>query len=248
MRTARALAGRFHDTRRYPEAVAAWEKALALAPNNLAVVQGATGTWLSLGRLDSARAVIGRTLKLVDTAALAAHFSIYQEQMWVLPPEIMPLVTKLLPKDFDGDRGHYGLKVGGTWKLLGDMAKAHAYADTARMAFAAQSKQFPEAAQLHELLGRAALALGGWKQEAVQEAELSLRLRETELDWSTGPYVRFQVARILIQSGELDKALDLIEPLLKSPGSDLTPAYMRIDPSFAPLKGNPRFEKLVAGK
>jgi eukaryotic-like serine/threonine-protein kinase len=247
VRTARALAGRFQDTRRYQEAIVAWQKALDLAPTNLAVVQGAAGTWLSLGRLDSARALISRTLKLVDTAALAAHFSIYQEQMWVLPPEVMPLVTKLLPKDFDGDRGHYGLKVGGTWKLLGDMAKAHAYADTARMAFAAQSKAFPEAAQIHELLGRA-LALGGWKQEAVQEAELSLRLRETELDWSTGPYVRFQVARILIQSGELDKALDLIEPLLKSPGSDVTPAYMRIDPSFAPLKGNPRFEKLVAGK
>ena len=247
VRTARALAGRFHDTRRYPEAIAAWQKALDLAPTNLSVVQGASGTWLSLGRLDSARAVIRRALKVVDTAALAAHFSLFQEQMWVLPDEIKPLVTKLLPKDFDGDRGHYGLKVGGTWKLLGDMAKAHAYADTARMAFAAQSKQFPEAAQLHELLGRA-LALGGWKQEAVAEAELSLRLRETELDFGTGPYVRFQVARILIQSGELDKALDLIEPLLKSPGSDLTPAYMRIDPSFAPLKGNPRFEKLIAGK
>ncbi len=244
VRTARALAGRLQDTRRYDEALAAWQKALALAPNNLAIVQGASGTWLSLGRLDSARAVIGRALKVVDTVALAAHFSLYQEQMWVLPDEIKPLVTKLLPKDFDGDRGHYGLKVGGTWKLLGDMARAHAYADTARMAFAAQSKQFPEAAQIHELLGRA-LALGGWKQEAVQEAELSLRMRETELDWGTGPYVRFQVARILIQSGELDKALDLIEPLLKSPGSDLTPAYMRIDPSFAPLKGNPRFEKLV---
>src|SRR6185503_17361948 len=125
VRTARALAGRFQDTRRYPEALVAWQKALDLAPTNLAVVQGATGTWLSLGRLDSARAVIGRTLKLVDTAALAAHFSLFQEQMWVLPDEIKPLVTKLLPKDFDGDRGHYGLKVGGTWKLLGDMAKAH---------------------------------------------------------------------------------------------------------------------------
>jgi hypothetical protein len=60
--------------------------------------------------------------------------------------------------------------------------------------------------------------------------------------------VKFQVARILIQSGEPDKALDLIVPLLSTNGSDLTPAYMRIDPSFAPLKGNPRFEKLIAGK
>ena len=189
--------------------------------------------------------MIRQALKQVDTAALAAHYALFQEQMWVLPDEIKPLVTKLTPKDFNGDRGHYGLKVGGTWKLLGDPAKAHAYADTARMAFEAQVKQFPEEAQLHELHGRA-LALGGWKKEAIEEAELSLRMRETELDASTGPYVRFQVARILIQSGELDKALDLIESLLGTNGSDLTPAYMRIDPSFSPLKGNPRFEKLIA--
>jgi len=247
VRTARFMARVLHDTRRYDEALVAWDRALALAPNNLAVIQGTAGTWLSLGRLDSARAVISRALKVVDTAALAAHFALYQEQMWVLPDEVKPLVTKLLPKDFDGDRGHYGLKVGGTWKLLGDMAKAHAFADTARAAFEAALKQFPDAAQLHELHGRA-LALGGWKKEAIEEAELSLRMRETELDASTGPYVRFQVARILIQAGELDRALDLIEPLLITNASDLTPAYMRIDPSFAPLKGNPRFERMIAGK
>ncbi len=247
VRTARGVARTLHDMRRYPEALVAYDRALALAPTNLAIIQGKAGSWLSLGRLDSARAVIHEALKGVDTMALAAHFALYQEQMWVLPDEIKPLATKLTPKNFDGDRGHYGLKVGGTWKLLGDMTKAHAFADTARQAFAAEVKQFPEEAQLHELLGRA-LALGGWKKEAVEEAELSLRMRETSLDAGTGPYVKFQVARILIQSGELDKALDLIEPLLTTNGSDLTPAYMRIDPSFAPLKGNPRFEKLIAGK
>jgi eukaryotic-like serine/threonine-protein kinase len=245
VRTARQVARMLHDTRRYPEALVAWDRAIALAANNLAIIQGKTGSWLSLGRLDSARAVIQQALKVVDTTALVAHFSLFQEQMWVLPDDIRPLATKLTPKNFDGDRGHYGLKVGGTWKLLGDLARAHAYADTARMAFAAELKQFPEAAQLHELHGRA-LALGGWKREAIEEAELSLRMRETALDAGTGPYVRFQVARILIQAGEPERALDLIEPLLRTNGSDLTPAYMRIDPSFAPLKGSPRFERLIA--
>jgi hypothetical protein len=28
----------------------------------------------------------------------------------------------------------------------------------------------------------------------------------------------------------------------------LSPGWLRIDPTFAPLKGNPRFERLVAGK
>src|ERR1051326_6006387 len=73
-------------------------------------------------------------------------------------------------------------------------------------------------------------------------------MRETSLDASTGPYVKFQVARILIQAGSYDRALDLIEPLLGTPASDLTPAWLRLDPIFKPLKGNPRFDNLIAGK
>jgi hypothetical protein len=89
--------------------------------------------------------------------------------------------------------------------------------------------------------------LGGYRAEAIAEAERSLKLRETSLDASLRPYVHFQVARILMQSGEYERALDLIEPLLTAPASDLTPAYLRIDPTFKPLYGNPRFERL-AGK
>lgn len=40
---------------------------------------------------------------------------------------------------------------------------------------------------------------------------------------------------------------DLPEPLLRMPFY-LSPGWLRIDPTFAPLKGNPRLERLVAGK
>ena len=53
--------------------------------------------------------------------------------------------------------------------------------------------------------------------------------------------------RIYLLVGEPDKALDLFEPLLKMPYY-LSPGWLRIDPAFASLKGNPRFERLVAGK
>jgi hypothetical protein len=47
--------------------------------------------------------------------------------------------------------------------------------------------------------------------------------------------------------GEPEKALDQLEPLLKMPYY-LSPGWLRINPTFAPLKGNPRFEKLIAGR
>jgi hypothetical protein len=47
--------------------------------------------------------------------------------------------------------------------------------------------------------------------------------------------------------GEPEKALDELDPLLRMPYT-LSPAWLRIDPNFAPLRGNARFEQLVAGK
>jgi tetratricopeptide (TPR) repeat protein len=152
----------------------------------------------------------------------------------------------LTVKDFGGDKGHWGLKLGHTYRLLGDTARGRMFGDSARLEFEARLKEFPERAQLHELLARA-LALGGHKAEAVVEAERSLARRETTLDASIGPYVRFQIARVLVQSGEYDKALDILEKLLTVYSSDLTPAWLRLDPTFKPLYGNARFQRMRGG-
>jgi hypothetical protein len=61
-----------------------------------------------------------------------------------------------------------------------------------------------------------------------------------------GPYMQHQLARIYIILGEPEKALDQLEPLLKVPYY-LSPGWLRVDPTFDPLRENPRFQKLVEG-
>ena len=61
-----------------------------------------------------------------------------------------------------------------------------------------------------------------------------------------GPYIQHQLARIYLLVGEPEKALDQLEPLLRIPYY-LSPGWLRIDPTFDPLRNNPRFRKLVEG-
>jgi hypothetical protein len=81
----------------------------------------------------------------------------------------------------------------------------------------------------------------------VREAERGVALLPVTKDAYFGAYVQHQLARIYILVGQPEKALDQLEPLLKIPYY-LSPGWLRIDPTFASLKGNPRFERLVAGK
>jgi hypothetical protein len=46
--------------------------------------------------------------------------------------------------------------------------------------------------------------------------------------------------------GRSDAAIDQLQIVLSKPGP-LSPAWLRADPLWAPLRSNPRFERLVAG-
>jgi serine/threonine protein kinase len=96
-----------------------------------------------------------------------------------------------------------------------------------------------------ELLG-VALAYLGRKDAAVREGQRGLELTPVAANAQTGPYLQHQLARIYILLGEQEKALDQLEPLLKIPYY-LSTGWLRIDPTFDPLRKNPRFQKLVEG-
>jgi hypothetical protein len=90
-----------------------------------------------------------------------------------------------------------------------------------------------------------ALAYQGRKDEAIREGLKGVELNPISRDAFGGPYIQLQLVRTYILVGEPEKALDQLEPLLKIP-YHLSPGWLKVDPTFDPLRKNPRFQRLIA--
>jgi tetratricopeptide (TPR) repeat protein len=229
--------------RRYPEARVAFDRAMALAPAAINNRQHRVLVELGDGNLDSARAIIRNAPPEIDHSQLVSFFGNYWDLFWVLDDADQQLLLTLSPSDFDGDRAAWAIVKAQTLWLRGDQAKARAYADSARAASVEYLKASPGDAQQLLFLGLAEAYMGK-KAEAIRDGERGAQLAMQARDATTDPYYQHVLTRIYVLCGEQEKAIDLLEHLLKVP-YDLSPKWLRIDPNFAPLKGNPRFERLV---
>jgi serine/threonine-protein kinase len=239
---ARRLSYTYLRLRRFPEAIAASDRAIALAPDNVDLFETKVMAYLGQGDLDRARAAVaGSTGR--SAAAIATNFGNYFDLYWVLPPELQELLLRLTPTAFD-DRATWAIVRAQTLDFRDDRAGARIYADSARLGLEERIRNTPDDAQSHVFRGLA-LAYLGRKTEAVAEGEKGVALLPIAKDAFSGPYIQHQLVRIYILVGEPEKALDRLEPLLKIPYY-LSPAWLRVDPNFDPLRGNPRFQRLTA--
>jgi TolB-like protein/Flp pilus assembly protein TadD len=243
--TLRRLGDALSRLRRYPEAREALDRALTLAPGNLYTIELKAMTFLKEGDLAGARAVLSAALSHVEPAALVAYAASRQDLVWVLDEGQRELLLRLTPSAFDDDRGTWALCLVQAYALKGDEKNVRIYAEEARKAFEEQLRATPNDDQRHALLGLS-LAYLGRKEEAIREGLRGVELLPVSKDAEQGPYLQHQLVRIYVLVGEPEKALDQVEPLLKIPYY-LSPGWLKIDPNFDPLRGNPRFQKLVAG-
>jgi len=223
--------------RRTGEAREACDRGLALVPANLDLIEYKAMTFLQEGNLAGARAVIAAAPKEVEPTALVAVFAGAFDLYWVLDDAQRDVLLRLTPGAFDGDRWAWAIALAQASALRGDQAKAREYAEVVTRATAAQSAEVPQDGQ-RQVYDGLALAYLDRKAEAVREGERGVALKPKHVGY------QHQLVRIHILAGDNEKALDLLEPLLKVP-YHLTPGWLRIDPNFDPLRGNPRFEKLA---
>ncbi|HEV7702779.1 MAG TPA: hypothetical protein VGO46_00750, partial [Gemmatimonadaceae bacterium] len=223
------------------------ERAIAIAPANLLYLEQRIIVDLQSGDLAAARREAQRPGAVADPAVYVSYLATFYDLGWVLDSAQDRLLLSLDVDAFDGDSASLGIVRAQQFHLHSDEVNARAAASIAEKQFARQLEQSPADAQRHLFRGLS-LAYLGRNAEALKEGERALAIQPSyRSNQAVGPYYDQVLARIYMMTGQPDRAIDLLESILKQPYY-LTRAWLRIDPTFAPLRGNPRFQKLVASE
>lgn len=245
---ARGLSFALLYARRPTDARAAADRGLGVASTTLDLIGSKILSYLQEGNLVGAQTVLRTVPTRVDRAALLVDLAQSWDLEWLLDDAQQRLLLSLPLSAFGDDRAQNEVRAETYW-FRGSRARARVYADVARRAFEAQLRDtlhgVAPAYWLRKAFLGVALALLGRRDAAIREGRAAVARLPLASSGVDGAYAQHTLVRIYILTGELDEALDQLEPLLRVPYI-LSPGWLRIDPNFAPLRGNPRFEQLLA--
>jgi len=171
------------------------------------------------------------------------------------------LVGSLCERDFDGARRALAaLSITGChdetipfpriWcegvvaQMRGDKPAAQAAFTSTRTEAAKLLADQPEYAEAHCVLGMADAALG-YKEDAIREGRRAVELLPVTKNSIVGALLVKYLALIYAWSGEKDLAFEQLSVTAKHPGY-LSYGELRLHPYWDRLRGDPRFEKIVA--
>jgi TolB-like protein len=129
-------------------------------------------------------------------------------------------------------------------RMKGDVAGARAALSAARDAQEQKVRAQPDYAAALVGLGLIDAELGR-KEEALREGRRAVELLPVAKDALDGEEILYFYAVICARTGERDLAIQQLEALAKIPDG-ASYGDLRLDPDWDPLRGDPRFEKIVA--
>ena len=246
--TLQQIAVSYSHLRRYAEAESAWKRALAVVRDDLNTkveLAGVDFTWKAdvqpLRRLmDSIRATSPDTLKSVADAwfvcALAERNA----------PEAKDALLALGETPFSDDVVQLSRPFlqGVIARMMNDHEQERAAFTAARAEQETIVKVQPNYAPALCVLGLIDAGLGR-KEEALSEGRRAVELLPVEKDALIGPAMIKYLAMIAAWAGEKDIACEQLAIASRRPGG-VTYGNLKLMPFWDPLRGDPRFEKIVA--
>ena len=170
------------------------------------------------------------------------------------PAQIIHRLKEILAKP-DPALGFYNGELrfwlGWAQEVAGDQAAAQESWQQARSELEPFLKKQSENVGLIADLTLINMGLGD-KAAALALSEQAMAANPIEKDALDGPIPIEILARVAARVGEPDRAITALQKLLSIPyngalaAAPLTPALLRLDPMFDPLRDDPRFQKLVA--
>jgi tetratricopeptide (TPR) repeat protein len=128
-------------------------------------------------------------------------------------------------------------------RAKGDSARAAETFSNARAILEQRLAIKPEDARTIAVLARIDAGLGH-KELAIQEAQHAVDLMPLSKDVYDGALVLEGLAQVYTWTSEPDRAVELLQKLVSMP-SYVNYARLKLYPMWNPLRGDPRFEKIV---
>jgi TolB-like protein/Flp pilus assembly protein TadD len=130
------------------------------------------------------------------------------------------------------------------YALMGDQPQAKAKFEEARGEAEVAVRESPEDGPRHAFLGLVYAGLGRC-EEATAEGKRAAELLPETKDAFDGPILAVSRARVAVRCGDHASALGLLEHSLRIPAG-ITVPELQHDPTWDPLRQEPRFQQLLA--
>ena len=245
----------YMELRRFPEAVRKFDQVLDITPDDLDTLVLKAAIAQAEGDLPRASAILAPLHPATDDSG-TLEIQAYQAILERRPAQIIPRLKEILAKP-DPALGFYNGELrfwlGWAQEVAGDQAAAQESWQQARSELEPFLKKQSENVGLIADLTLINMGLGD-KAAALALSEQAMAANPIEKDAVDGPIPIEILARVAARMGEPDRAITALQKLLSIPyngalaAAPLTPALLRLDPMFDPLRNDPRFQKLCEEK